>query len=129
MLKLYPIILDFVSDVSPLIGRIARCDSDLARQLRRASAAVALNTAEGMYARGRSRQACYNIALREMRELFLGGSAPPPGAALTRTPSPAAALEVSVRLGYVAPLPAELERRIEQIIGTLVRLSFPRRAA
>ena len=110
MLKLYPIILEFVSDVSPLIGRIARCDSDLARQLRRASAAVALNTAEGMYARGRSRQACYNIALREMRESY-------------------AALEVSVRLGYVAPLPAELERRIEQIIGTLVRLSFPRRAA
>ena len=54
MLKLYPVILDFVSNVSPLIGRIARNDPDLARQLRRASTAVAFNTAEGMYARGPS---------------------------------------------------------------------------
>ena len=92
MLNIYPIILDFVSEVSPLIGRIARSDPDLARQLRRASTAVALNTAESMYARGRSRQACYNVALCEMRESY-------------------AALEVSVRLGYLAPLPAELERR------------------
>ncbi len=41
--------------------------------------AVVLNTAEGMYARGRSRTHSYNIALREMRESH-------------------AALEVSVRL-------------------------------
>ena len=40
-----------------------------------------------------------------------------------------AALEVAMRLGYVAPLPAELEGRIAQILGTLVRLSFPRRVA
>lgn len=50
------------------------------------------------------------IALREMRESY-------------------AALEVSVRLRYLAPLPAELEERIAHILGTLVRLSFPRRAA
>ena len=110
MLRIYPIILTFVEEVAPFIGRIARRAPDLARQLRRASAAVALNTAEGMYARGRSRQCCYNIALREMRESY-------------------AALEVSVRLGYVGPLPAELESRIAHILGTLVRLSFPRRAA
>ena len=110
MLRIYPVILSFVEEVAPFIGRIARCDPDLARQLRRASAAVVLNTAEGMYARGRSRQVCYNIALREMRESY-------------------AALEVSVRLGYVAPLPAELERRVAHILGTLVRLSFPRQAA
>jgi four helix bundle protein len=110
MLRIYPIILTFVEEVAPYIGRIARCDPDLARQLRRASAAVVLNTAEGMYARGRSRQVCYNVALREMRESY-------------------AALEVSVRLGYVAPLPAELEGRVEHILGTLVRLSFPRQAA
>ena len=81
-----------------------------AKQLRRASVSVALNTSEGMYARGRARTHCYNIALREMRESY-------------------AALEVSVRLRYLAPLPAELEERIAHILGTLVRLSFPRRAA
>ena len=40
-----------------------------------------------------------------------------------------AALEVSVRLGYLAPLPEELERRVAHILGTLVRLSYPRQAA
>ena len=110
MLRIYPIILAFVEEVAPFIGRVARRDPDLARQLRRASAAVVLNTAEGMYARARCKQASYNVALREMRESY-------------------AALEVAVRLGYVAPLPAELERHIEHILGTLVRLSFPRQAA
>ena len=107
MLRIYPVILDFVEEVSPLVGRIARHDSDLARQLRRASTAVALNTAEGMYARGRSRAHCYGIALREMREAY-------------------AALEVSVRLRYIAPLAPELEQRVAHIIGTLVRLSYPK---
>ena len=63
-----------------------------------------------MYARGRSRTACYNIALREMRESF-------------------AALEVSVRLRYLPPLGEELEGRIQRILGTLYRLSFPRKVA
>jgi len=110
MLRIYPVILAFVEEVAPLIGRIARHDPDLARQLRRASASVALNTAEGMYARGRQRAACYNVALREMSESH-------------------AALEVAVRLRYVAPLPEALERRVAHIIGTLVRLSFPRQGA
>ena len=110
MLNLYPVILSFVADVAELTPRIAHHDPDLARQLRRASSAVVLNTAEGMYARGRSRTACYNIALREMRESY-------------------AALEVSVRLRYLPPLDDQLESRIQRILGTLFRLSFPRRVA
>ena len=110
MLNIYPIIVSFVVDVAALIPRVGHHDPDLARQLRRASAAVALNTAEGMYARGRSRTACYNIALRELRESY-------------------AALELSVRLRYLPPLSAELEDRIQRIIGTLYRLSFPKQAA
>ena len=110
MLKLYPVILSFVAEVAELTPRIAHHDPDLARQLRRASSSVALNCAEAMYARGRSRTACYNIALREMRESY-------------------AALEVSVLLHYLPPLRAELDDRIQRIIGTLYRLSFPRQIA
>jgi hypothetical protein len=42
MLRIYPVILAFVADVYPLIGRIARHDPDLAKQLRRASTSVVL---------------------------------------------------------------------------------------
>ena len=110
MLQIYPVILSFIEEVAPVITRIARHDPDLARQLRRAASSVALNTAEGMYARGRQRVASYNIALREMRKVH-------------------AALEVAVRFRYIAPLPQPLLERIAHITGTLVRLSFPRQAA
>ena len=110
MLNIYSVILTFVADIAELTPRIAHHDPDLARQLRRASSSVALNCAEGMYARGRSRTAAYNIALREMRESY-------------------AALEVSVRLRYLPPLRTELEGRIQRILATLYRLSFPRQVA
>ena len=110
MLRLYPIILSFIEEVALLVPRIAHHDPDLARQLRRSSASVALNCSEGMYARGRSRTACYNIALREMRESY-------------------AVLEVAVRLGYLPSLRAELEQSSQQILGTLYRLCFPRQVA
>src|SRR5580765_6937300 len=70
MRVIYSAILSFVEDVALLTPRIAHHDPDLARQLRRASTSAALNTSEGMYARGRSRTDCYNIALREMRESY-----------------------------------------------------------
>jgi 23S rRNA-intervening sequence protein len=87
MLHIYPVILAFVADVHPFIERIGRHDPDLAKQLRRASTSVVLNTAEGMYARGRQRTASYNIALREMRESIWGAPRRPPGLRL-RAPRP-----------------------------------------
>jgi four helix bundle protein len=109
MLHIYSVILSFVEDVASLVPRIAHHDPDLARQLRRSSASVALNTAEAWVARGRARINCHNIALREMRESCT-------------------ALEVSVRLRYLPPLSAELEGRCQRILATLYKLSFPRAA-
>jgi hypothetical protein len=39
-----------------------------------------------------------------------------------------AALDVSLRLGYLSPLGAAREDRIQRILATLYRLSFPRQA-
>ena len=36
-----------------------------------------------------------------------------------------AALEIAVRLHYIAPLEPELVAQCQRIIGTLVRLAFP----
>lgn len=47
MLRIYPVCLEMVRGVRPCVERIARFDADLARQLRKASTAVALNVAEG----------------------------------------------------------------------------------
>jgi four helix bundle protein len=110
MLQIYSVILSFVEDVAALLPRIAHHDPDLARQLRRASVSIALNVAEAWVARGRSRLACYNVALREMRESYT-------------------ALELAVRLRYLPPLSAELDARCQRILATLYKLSFPRAAA
>ena len=68
MLRIYPVILDWIEFADGLVHRIARSDRDLARQLRRSSKSVGLNVQEGMAADGKSKPHAYRIALREMRE-------------------------------------------------------------
>ena len=97
MLRIYEDILVWVERLVHSIEQIARHDPDLAKQLRRASTSVALNTAEGMAARGRAKSNCYNIALREARESY-------------------AALQVAEPLTDLS----------NKIIGTLVRLCVRR---
>ncbi len=65
---------------------------------------MALNTAEGMYSRGRNKGARYQTALGSMRETL-------------------SCIEVACALGYVDRVDAVLEDRVRRIIGTLVRLS------
>jgi len=108
MLRIYGVILDWLESLVKLNAQIARHDRDLAKQLKRSSSSVALNTAEGMYSKGGSRTAAYGVALREMRESF-------------------AALEIAVRLHYIAPLDPHVTDQCERIIGTLVKLAFPAR--
>jgi len=52
MLRIYPVVLGLLEGLEEVVGGIERRDRDLARQLRRCSASVALNLAEGMYIRG-----------------------------------------------------------------------------
>ena len=102
MLKVYPVVLDFIGRLRPLSAQIERRDRDLGRQLRRASSSVALNLAEGMYSRGELRTARYHTALGSMRESF-------------------SCLEVARAFGYVPALNADLAALMNQVTGTLVR--------
>ena len=107
MLRIYPVVLDWVASLRPVIRSIGACDSNLADQLRRSSTSVVLNLAEGMGATGRSKTQAYRVALREMRESV-------------------AAIEIGVRLEYVGGTGAVDADRQDRIVGTLVRLTLPR---
>ena len=103
MLRIYPVILDLLRTLQPLLHAIERHDADLGRQMRRAMQSSALNTSEGMYSRGRNRQARYHTALGSVREVL-------------------SVLEVAAVFGYLPPVEAELGERFDVVIGTLVKL-------
>jgi four helix bundle protein len=68
MLIIYVVCIEIVREVRPYAERIARFDRDLARQLKRSSASVALNVAEASGTRGGRRRNTHEIALGEARE-------------------------------------------------------------
>lgn len=103
MLRIYPVILETLTQLRSALGQIERRDSDLARQLRRSATSVLLNVAEGSYSRGKSRAARYHTALGSARETL-------------------ACLEAAHALGYVASLDAAVVAQLNRVIGTLVRL-------
>jgi four helix bundle protein len=109
MLRIYQDILDWVEAITPLIRQIAQHNPSLADQLDRACTAVALNCGEGMYGRGRRRVAAYGIAAQEMGESVT-------------------ALEVAERRRYIDPLTPSVRELSRKVLGTLVKLAFPRRA-
>ena len=108
MLNIYPIVIEFIAELRPLLAQIERKDRDLGKQLRRAAASVALNLGEGMYSRGALRAARYHTALGSMRECH-------------------SCLEVAQAFGYVRVLEEAMLARVNRIVGTLVRLVEPKR--
>ena len=70
MLQIYPVVLEVVVKLRPVMAVIDRKDRDLGRQLRRCSQSAGLNLAEGMYSRGRNRAAKYHVALGSAREML-----------------------------------------------------------
>ncbi len=107
MLRIYPVLLDLVRSLRPLLRQLERHDPDLARQCRRALASAPLNTAEGSYSRGKNRAVRYHTALGSLREVQ-------------------ACFEVAAALGYMPELDAALVRQFDRVIGTLVRVSVGR---
>jgi len=104
MLKIFDVILELLRSLKPLMQQIERNDSDLARQMRRASSSVALNVAEGAGSLGRNKRARYFTALGSARETK-------------------ACIDVAAALGYIEPLDDAIVDRLNHVIGTLVNLT------
>ncbi|HXK16977.1 MAG TPA: four helix bundle protein [Polyangiaceae bacterium] len=102
MLHIYPVVLEVLKQLQPALRRIELKDRHLARQLRRASASIALNLAEGMYSRGLNRNARYHTALGSARETL-------------------SCLEVATVCDYVQR-DEQLWDQLDKVVGTLVRL-------
>jgi four helix bundle protein len=103
MLRIYPVILEVLKQLQPVLRRIELRDRDLARQLRRCSVSIALNVAEGMYSRGGNRNARYHTALGSAQETL-------------------ACLEAAEACSYVAAVDDALVQQLRRVVGTLVKL-------
>ena len=104
MLRIYGEALAALELLRPVLVRIARCDRDLANQLRRSSASVVLNIAEGSGARGGNKKAHFGIAFGSLKETQ-------------------ACLDVAKAFGYVGELGDDLGQKLHDIGGALYRLS------
>ena len=107
-LKIYPVVLELVRRLAPLLPRLRARSSALGDQLERAIISIPLNVSEGAYSRGKNRQARYQTAAASAREVL-------------------ACFETAQALGWIGPLPPELEALFQRVIGTLVRLVHPQR--
>ena len=103
MLRIYTVVLEMVAEVAGIAGRIERRDRDLARQLRRAAASVALNTAEGMGNSAGHKRQRYQTALGSAREVM-------------------ACVDVAKAMRYVGKVDAAVLDRLDHVIATLIRL-------
>jgi len=107
VLRVYGQYLALLRELRPVVTAIERRDVDLARQLRRALASVALNMSEGSGNEGGTRRQRFLSSLGSLRESV-------------------AALEVAEALGYVV-VPGAVMRELGQVTGTLVVLVHGRR--
>ncbi|HEY5147586.1 MAG TPA: four helix bundle protein [Polyangiaceae bacterium] len=102
MLRIYATVIEVLGMLRPVLTQIESHDRDLARQLRRAAASVALNVSEGSGSRAGTRRERYHNALGSARET-------------------GACLDVAEALGYVAGIDAVLRDRLDHVRATLVK--------
>ncbi len=103
MLRIYSRVLGVLQTLAPIVKELNRHDPDLARQLRRASASVALNIAEGCGSQGKNRRARYYNALGSARETL-------------------ACLEVA-QAQQVLTFPSTLAGELDEVIAVLYTLT------
>ena len=104
MLRIYATALSVIGRLRPVIALIERRDGDLARQLRRALASVALNISEGSYSRGRNKPALFQVALGSAKESR-------------------ACLDVAIALGYLEDVEPVVLEELSAVCAVLYRLA------
>jgi four helix bundle protein len=102
-LRIYETVIEVIGMLKPVLVQIEKHDRDLARQLRRAAASVALNVSEGSGSRAGTRGERYCNALGSARET-------------------GACLDVAEAFGYVARVNPVLRDRLDKVRGTLVKI-------
>lgn len=107
MLRIYDVVLKMVAGAAKVAEEIERRDSDLARQMRRAAASVALNTAEGMGNTAGHKRQRYQTALGSAREVM-------------------ACVDVAKAMRYVGEIDAATVDHIDHVIATLAKLTYRR---
>jgi four helix bundle protein len=103
MLRIYSTVIEVMRGLRPLLKDLEEHDRDLARQLRRASASVALNMSEGSGSHGGTRIERYRNALGSARET-------------------GACLDVAIALGYVERVDEALLRRLDHVRAVLAKI-------
>ena len=105
MMIVYRKSLVVVAGLGAVAKRIARHDSDLARQLRRSCVSIPLNVAEGEHGQGGRKRASFGVAHGSARESR-------------------AALDAAVAMGYLPEgVDAALHDDLDHVIAMLYRLS------
>jgi four helix bundle protein len=104
-LKIYPIILELVRQLAPLVPKLRSRSPALADQMERALISIPLNTAEGAYSRGRNRAARFQSAAASAREVL-------------------ACCETAQAFGWLGEMDDSLTAAFNRVIGTLVRLAL-----
>ncbi len=104
MLRIYPVILEVLRMLRPVIKAIEPHDKGLATQLKEAGASIALNTREGGGSRGGTRRARYETASGSAQESC-------------------GCLDTALAMGYVESLEPKLVDDLDHVCAVLWKLS------
>ena len=108
MLRIYEVVLAMVGGAARVAEEIERRDADLARQMRRAAASVALNVAEGMGSMAGHKRQRYQTALGSAWEV-------------------SACVDVAKAMRYVNEVDAVTLDQMDHVISTLAKLVYRRK--
>jgi four helix bundle protein len=103
MLRIYSTVIEVLRNLRSVVAQIETHDRDLARQLRRAAASMALNLSEGSGSRAGTRRERYQTALGSARET-------------------GACLDVALALGYIEGVGGQTLAQLDCVRATLFKL-------